>query len=113
MNALLTPVGRQIRLPARKLVRISDIVWIEGAGPYSLIHFQDRSVLKVAIGLSDLALRLPELTRIHRRQLINLSYVQQLERCPNGVVLTTGVLLPVARRRWLDFHRVYLHYRSH
>lgn len=112
MNSPLPSAGRQIRLRGRKVVRVSEIVWIEGAGPYSLIHFQDRTILKVAIVLSSMALRLPELTRIHRRQLINLAAVQQLERCPNGVVLITGELLPVARRRWLDFHRSYLNYRS-
>ncbi|GAB3956682.1 hypothetical protein GCM10028805_47300 [Spirosoma harenae] len=110
--SIVSPLSRTVCHRPLKLVPLADIVWVEGQGPYSLIHFQNGTFLKVAIPISSMASRLPELIRAHRWHLINLAHVRSLNRLPNALVLTTGELLPVARRRWLDVHRRYLTYRS-
>ncbi|GAB3958238.1 hypothetical protein GCM10028805_52180 [Spirosoma harenae] len=96
----------------RRLVPLADIVWVEGQGPYSLIHFQNGTSLKVAIPIAGMASRLPELVRTHRGQLVNLVHVKHLERLPNAMVLSTGVSLPVARRRWLQVQWGFLDHRT-
>lgn len=106
------PLRRIVCKRPRKVIRLADVVWVEAAGSYSLIHFKKGQVLKLSLCIAKVAELLPEFLRTHRRQLVNLVHIDQLERNPNIITLVTGQSLPIARRRWPDFHRTYLIYRS-
>jgi DNA-binding LytR/AlgR family response regulator len=87
------------------MVRLRDIILVTGHSNYSLVGFADGSVRVVALTLRELSERLPGLVRIHRRYLVNPQYVQTVRTAtmgrgaPGELILTTGEVLPVARRR--------------
>lgn len=87
----------------RTMVRIRDIILITGHSNYSLIGFVDGSVRVVGLTLRELSERLPGLVRIHRSYLVNPQYVQAVRTISAAkagqLILTTGEVLPVARRR--------------
>lgn len=90
---------RVVKHRPRVEVTISDLVRVEGAVNYSVLYFKDGSTLKIAMPILRLTDRLPEFIRIHRRHLINLSYVAIHYRYKSAIRLTTGEELPVGRRR--------------
>jgi DNA-binding LytR/AlgR family response regulator len=87
----------------RTLVHLRDIILVTGHSNYSLVGFADGSVRVVALTLREVSERLPGLVRIHRHYLVNPQYVQAVRTTGVGksgeLILTTGEVLPVARRR--------------
>ncbi|MCX6216528.1 LytTR family DNA-binding domain-containing protein [Spirosoma sp.] len=90
---------RVILLRPRTEVRLSDIIRIDGAASYSILYFVDGQQLKLALPINELLPRLPGLVRIHKRHVINLAYVTIVYRHQPALKLSTGEILPVARRR--------------
>lgn len=64
---------------------VEDIIWIEAAGDYCMIH-QVSGALLCARGLGSLAERLPteRFSRVHRSAIINLDKLQRLEKDGEG-----------------------------
>ncbi len=112
------PGSRLLISRPRVVVRLDEEVRINGDVNYSIVRFVDGSMVVVALTLHQVAIRLPELMRVHKRHLVNPKYVQALrttivaEKEAGVMILTTGEVLPIARRRKrqvrIDF-RAYKH----
>lgn len=103
---------RLVLLRPRTEVALAELVRIDGASCYSVLHFADGRQLKVALPIHQLMVRMPGLVRIHKRHLINLAYVSALLRHQSSLQLTTGERLPVARRRLGQVRLLYLKHRQ-
>jgi two-component system LytT family response regulator len=81
-NAIWAPVkGGEARL------RADEIIWIEGAGDYVVVHTAPRSHLVRATMNSVEALFTPSrIRRVHRSAMVNLSAVEQIRRPGRSVV---------------------------
>ena len=83
------------------VIPFRDIVWIEAAGDYSLIH-QERSEVAVRRSLTSLELALPEedFLRIHRSTMISRNHLRQVRRLAKGeaeLILTGDVKVKSSR----------------
>lgn len=89
--------GRQ----GRTRVPVSDLVWIEAARDYVVLHTRDRSHIHRA-RMSELERRLPaDFVRAHRSALVRLSTVREVIRDPGGgltLALSSGARVPVSQR---------------
>jgi len=105
---------RLVLLRPRIRIAVGDIIRAEGAENYSVLFFKDGHQLKIALSIQALKHRVPELVRIHRRYLVNLSFVSVLYRHDTqaSIKLTTGEVLPVARRRKHLVHQQLVQYRT-
>ncbi|HWA87594.1 MAG TPA: LytTR family DNA-binding domain-containing protein [Opitutus sp.] len=78
-----------------------DIVWIEAANNYSILHLADTKRLMLREALSALAQRLgPRFTRVNRSAMVRTEQVQELQPANYGdyvVVLRNGTRLPLSR----------------
>ena len=103
---------RLIRLRPKTYVHLPDVLFVQGAGPYSIIRLRSGRSLRIGVSLSQTARRLPELLRTSRSVLVNLAYVKVMPRHSPILQLTTGQTLPVTRRRKAEARRRFLHYQS-
>ena len=104
---------RLVRMRPKTYVCLLDVLWVEGAGPYSIIQLKDAHHIKVSIPLYQMARRLPELIRCSKRSLVNLAHVEVVPRHSNLLRLKTGQTLPVARRRKAETRRLLQVYQIH
>lgn len=87
-------------------VKLTDILYCESSGNYTLFYLHDNSKITVSRQLGEYEKLLPEteFTRIHDKYIINLSYIKEYIKGSGGdVVLENGKELPVASRRKEDF----------
>ena len=90
--------GRKI-----EIIRLAQIVWIEGAGDYARIHVAGRAHL-ASRRLKELEAELPSdaFLRVHRSALVRVDRIQELQRGPYGdyeAVMDTGDSVRISRRR--------------
>ncbi|MEW5688464.1 MAG: LytTR family DNA-binding domain-containing protein, partial [Pseudomonadota bacterium] len=80
-NALWAPVkGGEAKL------RVEDIVWIEGAGDYVVVHTVTRShLLRATLNSIETQFSPARLRRVHRSAMVNLATVEQIRRPARGV----------------------------
>lgn len=84
-----------------------EIIYCQSEGNYTVLFFENHEKLMFTKSLKDVCKILPEehFFRIHHSYVINLSFADKL--IENGseheVVLTTGISLPVSRRKKADF----------
>lgn len=88
---------------ATTLVEVSDIVWVEAADQYVLIH-TDKAQHLMRESMAELEERLDpaRFVRIHRSAIVALPHVRRFEREPAGtgrVLVGTDTWLPVSRTR--------------
>lgn len=88
------------RLGSRRLAT-ADILWIEAARDYVLLHSADRTDI-IRARMSDLEQRLDprELVRVHRSHFVRPTAVTEIEqagRKPLALVLNTGARIEVGR----------------
>ena len=97
------------RIPVEKggkkvLVPVDKIRYVMAKDDYSCLYTDDDHYLST-ISLAQLETRLGDETfyRVHRRYIVNLSYVSEVESVPGGTLLLTmrdtGEQIPVSRRR--------------
>lgn len=91
-------VGRDIRL-----VRCSDIVWIEAANQYANLHLRTGASILVSFSLGDLHRKLDasEFYRVHRSAVVNRAQVNAIRADAIGGLRLTmkgGAVVPVSRR---------------
>ncbi|PZQ61568.1 MAG: DNA-binding response regulator [Phenylobacterium zucineum] len=85
-NALWAPVrGGEAKL------RAEDIVWIEGAGDYVVVHTTARShLIRATLNSIETQFSPTVIRRVHRSAMVNLATVEQIRRPARGV---TALLL--------------------
>ncbi|MVM39379.1 response regulator receiver protein [Spirosoma sp. HMF3257] len=94
---------------------VSDLVYLEGELNYTWLQFANGKRILVPYTLKRFEAKLPAswFLRLHRHYMVNRKFIERVEYDSNTPVfhLSTGVTLPVSRRRWfvlrrqLDFQR--------
>lgn len=99
MNSIHVHIGSHTH------VRSAEILYCEGYGNYSRVHFTGGHHLTVATTLRILEARLVArgFYRISRSLVINTGYVHAYDSYE--ITLTTGQVLPIARRRRVAVRR--------
>lgn len=108
--------GSSERIPVEKggkkiLVPVDKIRYITAKDDYSCLYTEDDHYLST-ISLTKLEERLADANffRVHRRHIVNLSYVSEVESVPGGTLELTmrddGVKIPVSRRRVAPLKKV-------
>ncbi|MBD2700113.1 LytTR family transcriptional regulator [Spirosoma sp. BT702] len=113
---MTTPTHSSVRMilyRPRLQVKLQEVLRVEGNNVYCIVHFVDGTALKIAICLSVMAQRLPELVRVHKQHLVNFSYVARIYKRKNSLELTSGVVLPVARRRKSQIQQQFNQFEPH
>jgi two-component system LytT family response regulator len=89
------------------VVPIGEIEWIEAADNYARIWTRGRSyLLRESLQELEVRVRPAGFLRAHRQALVPISRVRELKRISDGIlvaVLTTGVEVPISRRRRAAF----------
>ncbi len=81
-------------------ISMSDILWISADGDYTRLHTKEKSFLSnYGIGVLEHKLNPAMFTRVHRSAMINISYVKEVFREPNGysIILQNGTTHKVGR----------------
>jgi len=97
MQLIAIPYDRGIRL-----VRVEQIVRVEGQSNYSKIHFASGDPMTVAKVLHWFEMHLPmELfARVHRSHLVNKMFVQEINGLNySNLLLTNGESIAISRRK--------------
>lgn len=84
-------------------VRPEEIVWVEAANNYSLLHLADgrRLMFREAIGVLEQRLGTAQFARISRSAIVRLDHIQELQPTPHGdyvVLLRDGRRLALSRQ---------------
>ena len=89
-----------------KLIEVSQIIYIKGAGVYSEIFLTEGRKELHNQNLEKIDLLLPpNFTRIHKSYIVNFYFVQNIIShggSKYSLILKTGVELPVSRNRYQD-----------
>ncbi len=104
------------RIPVEKggkkiLVPVDKIRYITAKDDYSCLYTEDDHYLST-ISLAQLEVRLADSNffRVHRRHIVNLDYVSEVESIPGGTLQLTmrddGEKIPVSRRRVAPLKKV-------
>ncbi len=91
-----------IKLPGIKNCLISDIVYIEGKGNYSIVFLSNKKQITIAKTLKkfEAQFRLNKFIRIHKSYLVNKENIPHFTSEKACEVPTTlGNFLPISRRK--------------
>ena len=97
-----------IAIPSTKkidFIKIDDILYFESDGRYTIIHLIDKTTFFVSknIGEYDKILAPRYFFRIHKKYLINLKYIVNINNADgSNCELVGNLILPVAKRRKED-----------
>ncbi|MBQ4176984.1 MAG: response regulator transcription factor [Lachnospiraceae bacterium] len=93
-------------------LQISDIVYIESYRYHQIIYMTDGEEIKIRLTMEELENKLREynVIRIHKGYLVNLKYVQRIDRSGVVVQFRGGVVLNVSRDKLQDVKVAYLNY---
>ncbi len=100
-----------VRETGQLILPVSDLVYLQATGNYSWLHWKDGQRMLMPRTLKYYIPQLPDewFVRLHRNCLVNLQYIERMERADpdkGGLVyLRSGVVLPVSRRRWFAARR--------
>ena len=88
--------------------KIKEIVYIEGDRNYQKIVLKDKTSqnVRVPLGVLEDKLREHGFLRIHKGYLVNYLYIRSIES--EEVYLTTGISLPMAKKRKEEIMKQYL-----
>lgn len=84
-----------------RLLDVAEIAWIEASDYYSLIHANERYLIRESLASLEARLDRGRFVRVHRRAIVNLRFVREIVRAEGGlsVQLKQGTRLSVSRRR--------------
>lgn len=93
-----------------RVLRLDDIEWMESADNYARLWVNGKSfLLRESLNALEERVRAHGFARAHRQALVRVSAIRQLVRGENDavtVVLTSGMRVPVSRRRRAEFARL-------
>lgn len=93
----------KLKVPGlKKTVPLKSILWIEGVGNYSKVHFTSGDMYLASVTLKGFEDQLSSFIRVHRGALVNQSYVARFEQqtFKNAqVILDDGRAFSIPRRR--------------
>lgn len=93
-------------------VKVSDIVYIESFHNKQFVYLSDGECLECLMQMSDFEQKLSkyDILRIYRSYLVNLKYVQRIERTGVLVNFKDGITLSVSRDKVQELKKTYLNY---
>lgn len=97
-----------------KPINPARLMYLQGQGNYSYLYRQYERFPDVqCYTLLNYEASLPGFVRIHKSYLVNLDYVEKLSGTAADATLrlTSGLVLPVARRRYADLAHLLAHRR--
>ena len=86
----------------RQQLPLEKILYLEGSVNYCYIHLINRPPILITYHLKQMQQRLPDFVGIHKRYLLNPLFIAaplRLTPQTKALMLTTGEVLPPARRR--------------
>ena len=97
---------------AVRRLRIADVVYIESFRNQQTIYMADGEEIKIRMTMQDLEDKLREydILRIYKGYLVNLKYVQRIEKTGVIVNYKDGVTISVSRERLQELKIIYLDY---
>jgi DNA-binding LytR/AlgR family response regulator len=103
------PLKLYLRDSGRQTFPVTELVYMQAVANYSWLNWADGQRMLMPRTLKYYTPKLPaeSFIRLHRNCIVNRLFVEKLERTDNGglVHLTTGLVLPVSRRRWTVVRR--------
>lgn len=79
----------------------ADVIWIEAAGDYSLLHTADReAAIRRAIKSLDSDLPVDEFVRVHRSAIVSVAHIREIRMRPKGeaqIFLTNDITVRTSR----------------
>ena len=100
---LISKNGEYIKIPKK------DILYLEARNHYITIN-TTHEVLKVKANIYEYEnlLMPPWFCRCHRSFIVNLGYVQKISKA--GLMLDSGLLIPVSRKLWEETNQCFMRY---
>jgi len=78
-----------------------DIIWVEAAGDYSLLHMKDRELtIRVPIKTLEAELPIASFARVHRSAIVSTTHVREINFLPKGeahITLVSGSKVRTSR----------------
>lgn len=105
LRSLVQNDGEQrLSIPGKdkyRITNINDLIYCESDNNYTKFHLSDGEMILVSKTLKSFESQLPNthFFRIHQSFLVNLSFVVSFDRKESELMLSNGLLLPVAQRR--------------
>ncbi|MDF7819753.1 LytTR family DNA-binding domain-containing protein [Runella sp. MFBS21] len=103
-------------LKPQKLVEktvTEEIVHIEGDGNYSRVVMLNGRFAVVTQNIQLLHQNLPpQFIRIHKSYVINVQYLAKILARQKMLLLTNGMRLPIARRRYTEVKNIFKNYQK-
>ena len=79
----------------------ADVIWIEAAGDYSLLHTADReAAIRRAIKSLESDLPADEFVRVHRSAIVSVAHIREIRMRPKGeaqIFLTDDITVRTSR----------------
>lgn len=79
----------------------SDIIWIEAAGDYSILHMGDREVtIRVTVKMLEAELPTPLFARVHRSAIVAKNRIREIDFLPKGeaqLTMSSGAAVRTSR----------------
>jgi two-component system LytT family response regulator len=116
-GSLTPPASAAARLVVRVgnreiIVPVTDVDYVTADDVYSVLHVGAKQhLLREPLSALEQRLDPRQFVRLHRSALVNMSRVRELRQLENGekaVVLASGAMLPVSRRRREEVERALL-----
>ncbi|WP_026995645.1 LytR/AlgR family response regulator transcription factor [Flectobacillus major] len=95
--------GVVVNRKTKQLILPQDVIWMEGAINYTYMYLKNGKRLLLCQTLKSLTNQFAEygFVRVHRKVLLNRSYIKEFNRCSLSFILTNGQEIEVSRRRLL------------
>jgi two-component system LytT family response regulator len=91
-----------------QMVSISELVYIESQGTYSIFHTESGRTIVSSKNLGYFEVRLPSATffRIHHSCIINMNFISSIQKGqhPKVILKTDGIQLEISQRRAPSFY---------
>lgn len=101
-----------VRSSGQLTLPVADLVFLQATGNYTWLYWRDGQRMLMPRTLKYYIPQLPPdlFARLHRNSVVNLAYVERIERIDSDkggfVYLRSGVVLSVSRRRWFATKRL-------
>ncbi|WP_460950745.1 LytTR family transcriptional regulator DNA-binding domain-containing protein [Spirosoma daeguense] len=110
------PISLHLPDTGRRSFPVADLVYLEAQGSYTQYNWLEQPAFQLTRPLKYHHSKLPSnwFLRLHRDYVVNRRFIAQLDSSQTGfwAHLSTGLSLPIARRRWREVCQIMMGERS-